>query len=65
MREGEIGELKRSPEASDLRWRGHDARSQPIIVFDAERDQHRRQFILPKPDRIGSGFPPQIVNFQT
>jgi hypothetical protein len=57
--------MKRSPEAGHLRRRGRGSRGQPIVVFDTQRQQHGRQFILSETNRISFGFPPQIVDFKT
>jgi hypothetical protein len=65
MGEGEILELQGSPEAGDLRWRGYGSRRQPIVVFDAKREQYGRKFILPKTDGISFGFAVQIVDFKS
>ena len=65
MSQGEILQLKGLPEGTDLAWRCYRSRWQPIVVFDANGEQHFSQFILFETDGISFGIPVQVVDITT
>jgi hypothetical protein len=63
VRQGQILQLKRSKKNSDLSPSGCSSRSQPVIVFGPESEQHDSQLILAKTHDIGIRFSPELADF--